>query len=340
MSTPTLQIGIGVQGDLPMDAYPAIGRAAETAGFDSLAVFGDVWFLPPIVPLTVIAQHTERIKLGPSCLNPYTLGISEIIGQAAALDAVSGGRAFLGITRGAWLDGVGVNQQRPLALLRDVIEAIPRMLAGDGAGYAGRVLSIASGQRLQYPIPRPRIPIMVGTWSPKLSALAGELADEVKVGASASPAMVAKVREWVVPGAAKAGRDPRTVGVVVGAVTVVDPDGEQARRRARTQVARYLNVVGGMDSTAVVSDELIAKVDVELAAGRVEAAGELVPDEVLDAFAFAGTPGQVADHALACYAAGATRVEFNSPYTLDGSLDLLADQVLPLIRRGLADQAG
>ena len=336
MNNSAAQIGLGVQGDLPMDRYAHIGKAAEAAGFDTLAVFADVWFLPPIVPLTVIATHTEHIRLGPSCLNPYTLGPSEIIGQVAALDAVSGGRAFLGLTRGAWLDGVGISQARPLALLRDVLELFPRMLADDRSGYQGSVLTIAPGQHLQYPVPRNRIPIMVGTWSPRLSALAGELADEVKIGASASPAMAAKVRDWIVPGAEKAGRDPGEVGVVVGAVTVVDDDGEQARRRARTQVARYLNVVGAMDSTAVVSAELVAEVDAELAAGRVEAAGDLVPDEVLDAFAFAGTPEQVADHALACYAAGATRVEFNSPYTMDGTLDLLADKVLPLIRAGLA----
>ena len=48
------------------------------------------------------------------------------------------------------------------------------------------------------------------------------------------------MREWI-------GNDE--VGIVVGAVTVVDEDGDAARERARREVAMYLEVVGGLDPT-------------------------------------------------------------------------------------------
>ena len=79
--------------------------------------------------------------------------------------------------------------------------------------------------------------------TPRGAALAGEIADEVKVGGSANPAVVPVIRDRVAAGALAAGRSPAEIRVVLGAVTVVDRDGAAARRRARAEVARYLAAV-------------------------------------------------------------------------------------------------
>jgi 5,10-methylenetetrahydromethanopterin reductase len=330
-----MQIGLGVQGNLPVTSYAELGQAAERYGFDSIGVFGDLWYLPPIVPLTLIAAHTSQIRLGPSCLNPYTLAPSEIVGQVAALDALSGGRAFLGLARGAWLDAVGIEQQRPLSAVRDTIGIVRQLLAGEGRALSGRAFTLAPGQRLKYEVQRADVPIMVGTWSPKMTALAGELADEVKIGASANPAVVRQVRSWLAPGLVAAGRAAEDVGVIIGVTTVVDEDGDAARAYARRGVAPYFEVVAAMDPTANLEPELIGRISDLVRAGRLDDAGALISDDVLRCFAFAGTPDEVADHASELYEAGATRVEFNSPHGLDepGGLRLLGERVLPLLRR-------
>ena len=72
-----------------------LGRVAEHAGFDVVSVFHDLAYQPAIVPLTLIAQATERVRLGPAALNPDTLHPFEIAKQIAALDLVSAGRAYL-----------------------------------------------------------------------------------------------------------------------------------------------------------------------------------------------------------------------------------------------------
>lgn len=328
------EVGIGIQGDRPLADYGPLGHAVEEFGFDSVAVFGDPWYVPPIVPLAAIAAATDRIRLGPSCLNPFSLAPSEIAGQTAALDALSGGRAFLGIARGAWLDSVGVTQQDALSAVRDAIGITRAMLAADASGYAGRAWTIPPGQRFHYPVVRPSVPVMVGTWSPRMSALAGEIGDEVKVGASANPEMARQVRAWIEPGARRAGRDPDEVGVVLGAVTIVDRDGETALRRARTVIAGYLDVVGQLDPTATIDPDLLARIAGLTRAGRRDEAGALIPADLVRCFAFAGTPTDIIEHVEAAYAAGATRVEFNAPYGLDGSPELLARAVLPAVRRG------
>ena len=76
---------------------------------------------------------------------------------------------------------------------------------------------------------RARVPLTLGTWSPRTARLAGELADEIKIGGSANPALIAHLRPALEAGAADAGRPPDAVGVCFGAVSVIDRDSRNAR---------------------------------------------------------------------------------------------------------------
>ncbi len=84
-------------------------------------------------------------------------------------------------------------------------------------------------------------------------------------------------------------------------MSVVDRDGEQAREHARRQVATYLSVVGGLDPTFELDPELIAALAAHLAGGNAAAAARSISGEILDRFAFAGTPRQVAERAEAAF---------------------------------------
>jgi 5,10-methylenetetrahydromethanopterin reductase len=139
----------------------------------------------------------------------------------------------------------------------------------------------------------------IGAWGAKLATLAGAIATEVKVGGSANPTVVGIIRAAVSRGEAAAGRPTSSVGIALGAVTVVDEDGARARELARQEVARYLPVVAA-----------------------------------LDRFAFAGTPEQIVRQTEAILAAGAARVEFGTPHGLNNreGLRLLGTRVLPAFR--------
>jgi 5,10-methylenetetrahydromethanopterin reductase len=269
-----------------------------------ISVFHDLLFQPAIYPLLLIAGVTERVRIGPAALNPSTLHPVELAGQAAALDLASGGRAYLGLVAGAWLDRLGLDERRPVQRMREAIEIVRRLHAGDRSGFAGELFTLAPGAGLEYVPARDRMPLMIGTWKPRMAALAGETADEVKIGGCANPEMVRLMREWI-------GNDE--VGIVVGAVTVVDEDSPTARARAAEEVAMYLEVVGGLDPTLDL------------------APGDAVP---LDRFVIAGTPEEVAAHAEQLLDAGAKRVEFGTPQglTTSSGVDLLCDRVLPLLR--------
>jgi len=234
------ELGLGLQTDKPLGEYAALARAAEDGGFDVVTAYNDLWFQPPLPALLEIAAATARVRVGPSCLNPFTVHPVEIAGQIAVLDAASDGRAFLGLARGAWLEELAVDQSEPATAIREAWEVVSRLLAGDESGFAGNRFSLPPGARLHYERRRPDVPLLVGTWSPKLAAFAGEAAQELKVGGSASADVVPVMRERIGDG---------DVRIVLGAVTVVDEDGERARAVARREVAMYLDVVAKLDPT-------------------------------------------------------------------------------------------
>ncbi len=308
-----LEVGLGLQGDKTPEEYAKIAKLAEQYGFDVLTVFSDLTYQPAIGPLLVAALNTSRIRLGPACLNPFMLHPVEIAGQIAALDLASNGRAYLGLARGAWLEKIGIQPGRPVRALREAAEIVRLLLARDPNGYRGEVFSVAPGTTLQFEVQRSHVPLLIGTWSPKTAALAGDIADEVKIGGSANTAMVRRMRELIDVGTARAGRSSDDVGIVVGAVTVVAEDGAAARRLARSAVAMYLEIVGRLDPTIE------------------RPAGDMIADDMLNRFAMAGTPEQVAEQAAALFAAGAHRVEFGSPHglTAEAGIRLLGERVLP-----------
>jgi 5,10-methylenetetrahydromethanopterin reductase len=275
--------------------------------------------------LLLMAQVTERVRLGPAALNPFTLHPVEIAGQIAALDAVSRGRAYLGLVRGSWLDKLGIEPTRPVTTLREAVEIVRRLLAGDARGFEGERFSLAAGAQLQFEPLRREVPLLIGTWARRLAALAGEVAQELKVGGTTNPELVPLLRERI--------GNPE-VRIVVGAVTVVADDGRAARDRARAEAALYFPVVAERDPTLELEAGLVEAVRRLVEAGDRVAAGRLIPDVLLERLAFAGTPAQVAGQAAALYDAGAARVEFGTPHGLDSraGVELLSARVLPELR--------
>lgn len=316
----TVEIGIGLQTDKQPGDYARLAQLAEEGGVDVISVFGDLLYQPPIVALLEMARATGRVRLGAACWNPYTLHPYEIAGQLAALDAASGGRGYLGLARGSWLGQLGLDAKRPVTHLREAVAVIRALITGDAAGVTGSVFPLEAGATLRYPVPGRMPPLLIGAWGSRTVALAGEIADEIKVGGSANPDLVPVIRDRLRPGCERSGRSVHDVRIVFGAVTVVDEDAAAARARARHEVAMYLAVVGGFDPTV--------SVDADVAADDID-------DEVLDRFAFSGSPDQVAEQAQRLVDAGVGRIDFGTPQGLTDrrGVELLVQRVIPGLRR-------
>ena len=323
--------GVALQSDKQPDHYVALARAIDASGFDVVSVYNDLLYQPALGPLLWMAPHLHRARLGPAALNPYTLHPLEIAGQTALLDMASQGRAYLGLARGAWLETLDLAVSRPLPTLREAVLLVRHLLARRPEAFTGRVFRLRAGATLRYAPRREQVPIMLGTWGVKTARLAGEVADEVKIGGSANPLLVPVIRAAIAAGARKAGRDPASIGMCLGAVTVIDADARAARERARQEVAMYLPVVAHLDATL---DDAAWLERLRLHAERDDyaAIASLIPDHVLDRFAFAGDPSMITRQVESLAAAGATRVEFGTPHGLADptqAIRLLGQRVIP-----------
>jgi 5,10-methylenetetrahydromethanopterin reductase len=331
------EFGLGFGGTLTPSEYRDLAVKVEEYGFSVATVFGDLMMQPPILPLATMATVTSRLRLGVGCFTPWTLHPVEMAGQLAYLDLLSQGRCFMGIVRGAWMDQLGIEQKNALAAVADSIEIVSQLLAGVTTGHEGEVFSLAPGTTVNYPVFRPRLPLMVGTWSPRLAELAGRKADEIQVGGCANVDVIPVIREYLKPGIDRAGRSPVDVGIVLTAVTVVDDDRAAARAQARTEVALPFHVIASLDPTVDVDPEVLERMKPLLRSLQIEEAGRLIPDDVLNKFSFCGTPDDLVAQSEEIYAAGAQRIEFDTPFgvTPQRGLELLGTRVLPALRASM-----
>lgn len=327
------EISIAFQTDKPLTAYGPLAAAAEAYGFSGVTVYNDMLYQPAWLPLLEIARATKHIRIGPAAVNPFTCHPMNIASEIALIDELSQGRTYLGIARGSWLDYVGLRPQQPITALREAMECVRHLLRRDPTPYAGKIFPIAGGDVLRWEIQRADIPFLLGSWGPKtIQACIREIA-EVKIGGSANPDVVPPYRQIINDAAIAVGRNGEDVGIAVGAVTVVDLDGDQARNHARRACALYLPVVAELDPSLHLDPELLARIKAAADRYAFDEAAALISDDLLYRFTIAGTPDEVAEHAAEILAKGAARVEFGTPHGLSPQegLRLLGEKVLPAL---------
>ena len=302
---------------------------------ETVSVYQDLEYQPPWPALMQLAERTRVPLVGPAVVNPYLTHPILIAGHVATIDELSGGRAYLGIGRGAFLEAIGVEQPRPVASVRECAELVQHLLAGNSAAYDGEVFLAAAGTRLRFSLPSSRVPLLIGGWGRSMLGLAGEIADIAKIGGSANPASVASFRARVDAGARRAGRDPREVRLMLGAVTVVDRDAARARAHAQEQVAMYLGVVARLDPTFELDPDELERFESALRQGDRRAAGAALAEDTLRRFCTFGTPAQIVRQLEELAGAGVELFELGTPHGVDEALALrlLGEEVVPGFHR-------
>ena len=333
------ELSIAFQTDKRAGDYIALAKLVNQYDFDAVTVYCDAPYQPSYGPLLLMAPHIERARLGPAGVPPSRMHPIDIAAQTALLADLAEGGVYIGLVRGGWLADHGINELRPaITAIQEAVDIIRRLLAGESAGYSGRVYRIAEHVRAPWPLPSRRIPLQIGTWGAKLAGLAGEIADEVKIGGSANPDVIPLIADYIAAGEARGGRKLGTVNIVIGAVSVVDDDREAARWVARKAVSLYLPIVSKLDPTLKIDPELMTRLDGQVKAGDDDAAARLIPDDILDRFIFAGAPSDIIEQCARLYDAGAQRIELGTPHGAGDSatgIRLIGKQVIPALSQYL-----
>ena len=325
------QISIAFQTDKTLTAYGSLAAKAEAYGFDGVSVYNDLLYQPAWLPLLEIARQTDRIRIGPAAVNPFTSHPINIAGNLALIDAASGSRAYCGFARGAWLDFLGLHPQKPISALREAMVCVRHLLRQDKEPFTGEHFQLQGGDTLRWQDIRSDIPFLLGSWGQKTIAACLPLVSEIKLGGTVNPGAARFLKSFLTQQSANS-------TVVCGAVTVVDHDGKAARDLARREVALYLPVVADLDPTLTIEPERLNGIREAMEHYDVEKAVGYISDELLIKFAFAGTPDEIIVQTLDLFEAGADRIEFGTPHGLssENGLRLLGEIVLPNVHKALS----
>jgi coenzyme F420-dependent oxidoreductase len=266
----------------------SLAQLADRLGYASVWI-GESWGRDAFTLLTMIACHTSKVHLATGIVPVYSRTPALLAQTVASLDAISNGRAILGLGTSGRLvieQWHGEKFDRPLQRTREYIEIIRMALAGERVNYEGHFYQVQRFRMATEPV-QERLPIYVASLGPRNLELTGQLADgwlPTWVDVLRLPEMT----QQVVQPALAAGRSASDVTVapqVLALASNTEEENAHARNLARAHMAYY---VGGMGT--YYNDlfrrygyvEESARVREAWEAGDRERAAQSITDEMLD----------------------------------------------------------
>jgi len=220
-----MDFGFTLKPENTIERTIALTRQAEAAGFSAGWLFDShVLWREPYPLLTLMAQATDRMRLGTCVTNPGTREPSVTASALATLDELSGGRMDLGIGRGDSARRVLGKPPTTMATLEEAIRVIRALVAGERIEYEDTELHFpwAAGWDL---------PVWVAGYGPMALAMTGRVADGVILQV-ADPDLIAWFVGQVRDAEIAAGRPAGSVRVQAAAPAHV---GDVAMCRERTR---------------------------------------------------------------------------------------------------------
>jgi probable F420-dependent oxidoreductase len=306
---------------------PAAAKAAEEAGFDALwtAEAGNDGFLP----LTLIAEHTRRVKMGTAVAIAFPRSPMAMAYTAWDLAGLSQGRFILGLgtqVKGHIERRFSVKWEAPVPRLREYIQSLRAIFkcwseGGTRLKFEGKYYNFSLMTPFFTPSRHnfPNIPIYTAGVNKYICRLAGELCDGLHAHPFNSPKYL---REFVIPnieiGLKKSGRSRKDFTIATTAFAIVGKNKdeiERAKAGVRQQIAFYASTrtykgvldIHGFGDTSQRLNEKAAKGDWSGMANEIT-------DEMLDVYAVAGTFDEIGAKIEARYDGLLDRVAFYMPY--------------------------
>jgi 5,10-methylenetetrahydromethanopterin reductase len=290
-----VEYGLGLPPTAPAGELVALAVEAERLGYRWVWVNDERLERDPFTLLAAMAERTEHVRLGPGVTNPYSRHAALLASAMATLDELSGGRAVLGLGAGGTNHrALALERTAPATALREAIELIRALWAGETVSVAGRVVR-ARDARLDFSAPRARLPIYLGARGPRMLELGGAVADGVIVGNVATPEGWGYALGRIAAGAERADRALDDVRLTAWLYACVADDDNQAldaiRPMAATSLVTSRPVLGEL---GIQMPERFARVmaarDWSLAREDVTEAGRTLAPELVRRFGLAGTP--------------------------------------------------
>jgi len=317
--------------------FADLARRAESIGYDAVLV--EETKDDPYQLLALGAAATTTLGLGTSVAMAFPRSPTITAMSAWSLQKLSAGRFVLGLgsqVRGHVRRRFGLAWHPPAPWMRDYVGAVRAVWRAwqteERLDYRSDHYTIDLVVPLfdPGPIDHPDIPIHVAAIGPNMCAVAGEVADGVRLHPICTTRFIdERVRPAVDRGLARSGRDRAEVEVCMKPLVGTAPDEEALEavtRTVRARVAFYLST----PAYRRVFDlhdwgDLAERAAVLSKAQRWEELATMVPDEVLHTVATVATHDEIADRLIERYGDRVDRIEFSIPVASESDAELLGD---------------
>jgi 1,4-dihydroxy-2-naphthoate octaprenyltransferase len=313
MRTLARPIGLGLAARGDVDEVVGWARQVRDAGLDSVWVHDSYFERDGVSFATAIAlgiaadgdaeEDGFRVALGAA--NPFTRHPVVLAMTGSALDEILPGRFVLGLGTGLPLRlkqmGIPYDPDAAVEKVSEAMDQIRALWAGE------RLPSVAPGLPPIQPMfpPTHRIPIVVAAYRKAFVELAGQKADGYLARPAESIPSLRGILERLRASATAAGRDPDAIESAGYLLSLVDKTRREALNRAKREpfVIYMMSVLSDVSLQRAGFDrELRDRIAAAWRAEDYTTAGNLVPDELLDAFMLCGTREDVAAGAMAYHA--------------------------------------
>ena len=289
-------------------------RYAEDHGFDAVWQADSRLVRDAVVPMAAFGATTSTIKIGSGVIDCWTRNPARLASTFSTLDDLAPGRMICGL--GAWWDPlaakVGVDRQRPLTVMREIVTTVRALLNNETVTFDGYYVHL-DGVELDYVYQerRPKdVPIYIGATGLQMMELTGEIADGAVLNYLVSPRYNVGAIEALQRGAAKAGRTIDDIDRPQLIVCSVDRDRGKALDNARLLVTQYLGQQPHIMKASGVPQELLDEIGKVLTwpatHDEVVAASKLVPDDIVQMITASGEPDEVRLKVMQYIATGCT----------------------------------
>jgi len=321
-----MQVDGGIGFD-PSDAV-ATAKRAEEDGFDG------VWCAEashdPFLPLILAAEHTERIELGTGIAVAFARNPMSTAVLANDLHAFSEGRFLLGLgsqIRPHITKRYSMPWSHPAARMREFIMAMRAIWAawndGEKLAFRGDFYTHTLMTPFFDPGPNPHgtPTVFLAAVGERMTEVAGEVAD----GLLAHGFTTARyMREITVPalerGLARSGRRREDFQISYPAMMITgttEAELQGAVKAVKAQLAFYASTPAYKPVLDLHGwGDLFEDLNRLSKRGEWEQMGELIPDDMVDAFAVSGPPEDIPAKVIERYDGMVTRVSFYAPYRL------------------------
>ncbi|MBQ11167.1 MAG: LLM class flavin-dependent oxidoreductase [Planctomyces sp.] len=244
MSDTALTLGAGQE--ISDDDRISIAQLADRLGYHTFFT-GESWGRDAFTMLTMIACHTQSIRVGTGIVPVFSRSPALIAQTIASLDQISKGRAILGLGSSGKLlieQWHGQSFEKPVARTREYIEIIRKALAGQPLNHEGEFFRLGRF-RLGSPPLQENIPIYLASLGPRNLELTGQLGDgwlPIWLHHQRLPGLKAEIGE----AANKVGRDISQITVAPQIICHVADSPEELQETKQQVRAHMAYYIGGM----------------------------------------------------------------------------------------------